>query len=239
MKILITNDDGIYADGIVRLAKVAREFGEVWIIAPEKERSAASHSITLRHALDVYPVNDFPVDGVMAYSCSGTPADCVRVGSLSVMPEKPGIVISGINKGYNMASDIQYSATAGAAFEAAFQGYHPISVSEGFGDMHEVTDRYLTEVLDKVINSPIPCGYIHNINFPGCPLAECRGILYDRKVSPGMYFSDTYDRIEELENGGVRYMIHGTPTMTAEEGSDFRAILDNYVSVGLVNNIGY
>ena len=239
MKILITNDDGIYADGIVRLAKVAREFGEVWIIAPEKERSAASHSITLRHALDVYPVNDFPVDGVRAYSCSGTPADCVRVGSLGVMPEKPGIVISGINKGYNMASDIQYSATAGAAFEAAFQGYHPISVSEGFGDMHEVTDRYLTEVLDKVINSPIPRGYIHNINFPGCPLAECRGILYDRKVSPGMYFSDTYDLIEELENGGVRYMIHGTPIMTAEEGSDFRAVLDNYVSVGLVNNIGY
>lgn len=239
MKILITNDDGIYADGIVRLAKVAREFGEVWIIAPEKEKSAASHSITLRHALDVYPVNDFPADGVRAYSCSGTPADCVRVGSLGVMPEKPGIVISGINKGYNMASDIQYSATAGAAFEAAFQGYHPISVSEGFGDMHEVTDRYLTEVLDKVINSPIPRGYIHNINFPGCPLAECRGILYDRKVSPGMYFSDTYDLIEELENGGVRYMIHGTPTMTAEEGSDFRAVLDNYVSVGLVNNIGY
>ena len=239
MKILITNDDGIYADGIVRLAKVAREFGEVWIIAPEKEKSAASHSITLRHALDVYPVNDFPADGVRAYSCSGTPADCVRVGSLGVMPEKPGIVISGINKGYNMASDIQYSATAGSAFEAAFQGYHPISVSEGFGDMHEVTDRYLTEVLDKVINSPIPRGYIHNINFPGCPLAECRGILYDRKVSPGMYFSDTYDRIEELENGGVRYMIHGTPTMTAEEGSDFRAVLDNYVSVGLVNNIGY
>ncbi len=239
MKILITNDDGVYADGIVRLAKAAREFGEVWVVAPEKERSAASHSITLRHALDVYPVNNFPVDGVRAYSCSGTPADCVRVGSLGVMPEKPGIVISGINKGYNMASDIQYSATAGAAFEAAFQGYHPISVSEGFGDMHEVTDRYLTEVLDKVINSPIPRGYIHNINFPGCPLAECRGILYDRKVSPGMYFSDTYDRIEELENGGVRYMIHGTPTMTAEEGSDFRAILDNYVSVGLVNNIGY
>ena len=239
MKILITNDDGVYADGIVRLAKVAREFGEVWIIAPEKERSAASHSITLRHALDVYPVNDFPVDGVRAYSCSGTPADCVRVGSLSVMPEKPDIVISGINKGYNMASDIQYSATAGAAFEAAFQGYHPISVSEGFGDMHEVTDRYLTEVLDKVINSPIPPGHIHNINFPGCHLSECRGILYDRKVSPGMYFSDTYDRIEELENGGIRYMIHGTPTRTAEEGSDFRAVLDNYVSVGLVNNIGY
>ena len=239
MKILITNDDGVYADGIVRLAKAAKEFGEVWVVAPEKERSAASHSITLRHALDVYPVNDFPVDDVRAYSCSGTPADCVRVGSLGVMPEKPDIVISGINKGYNMASDIQYSATAGAAFEAAFQGYHPISVSEGFGDMHEVTDRYLTEVLDKVINSPIPRGYIHNINFPGCPLAECRGILYDRKVSPGMYFSDTYDRIEELENGGVRYMIHGTPTMTAEEGSDFRAVLDNYVSVGLVNNIGY
>ena len=239
MKILITNDDGVYADGIVRLAKAALEFGEVWVVAPEKERSAASHSITLRYALDVYPINDFPVRGVKAYSCSGTPADCVRVGSLSVMPKKPDVVMSGINKGYNMASDIQYSATAGAAFEAAFQKYHPIAISEGFDDIHEVTDRYLSEVLDKVIHSEVPEGYIHNINFPGCPLSECKGILYDRKVSPCMYFSDTYDRIEELENGGVRYMIHGTPTLYAEEGSDFRAVLDNYISVGIVNNIGY
>ena len=239
MRILLTNDDGIYADGLERLARAALNFGEVWVVAPDSERSAASHSVTLRHPLDVYPINDYPVEGVKAFSCSGMPADCVRVGSLNVMPEKPDVVMSGINKGYNMASDIQYSATAGAAFEAAFQGYHPIAVSEGFSGVHEVTDRYLEEILAKIINVPVPEGYIHNVNFPDCKLSECKGILFDRKVSPWMYYKDHYNEIEKLENGGIRYMIEGVPTMYAEEGSDFKALLDNYVSVGIVNNIGY
>ena len=155
------------------------------------------------------------------------------------MPEKPEVVLSGINKGYNMASDIQYSATAGAAFEAAFQEYHAIAVSEGFSDVHEVTDRYLPEILEKLLTSPLPAGHIHNVNFPDCRLEDCKGILYDRIVSPYMFYRDSYDEIEKLENGGIRYMIHGTPTMFAEDGSDFKAILDNYVSVGIVNNIGY
>ena len=132
MNILITNDDGIEADGLIRLAEAAKEFGEVWVVAPKRERSAASHSITLRRHIDVYPHNDFPVEGVKAYHCSGKPADCVRVGALAVMPEKPDLVLSGINYGYNSATDIQYSATVGAAFEAAFQGIHAIALSEGF-----------------------------------------------------------------------------------------------------------
>ena len=109
-KILITNDDGIRADGIIRLARAAMKYGEVWVVAPEDQRSAASHSISLRDPVDVYP-HDFPVAGVRAFSCSGTPADCVRVGCLSVMPEKPDAVLSGINFGYNAASDIQLSAS--------------------------------------------------------------------------------------------------------------------------------
>ena len=238
-KILITNDDGIYADGIVRLARAAVKFGEVWVIAPDGQRSAMSHYITLHSHIDVYEVKDFPVEGVKAFSCSGMPTDCVRVGSLSVMPEKPDIVLSGINKGFNLAADIQYSATAGAAFEAAFQGYHAIAVSEGFDEPHEVTDKYLEEILRKLINTPLPEGHIHNVNFPQCTLTECKGILFDRTVSPNMFYKDTYDPIEELPNGGIRYMIHGTPRPIAEEGSDFRAILDNYVSIGIVNNIGY
>ena len=85
----------------------------------------------------------------------------------------------------------------------------------------------------------MPEGHIHNVNFPQCTLTECKGILFDRTVSPNMFYKDTYDPIEELPNGGIRYMIHGTPRPIAEEGSDFRAILDNYVSIGIVNNIGY
>ena len=103
--ILITNDDGIFADGLIRLAATAKSFGEVWVVAPESQRSAASHSITLHSYIDVRPAA-FPVPGVHAFASSGTPGDCVRVGSLSVMPARPDIVLSGINYGYNAASDI-------------------------------------------------------------------------------------------------------------------------------------
>ena len=239
MRFLITNDDGIMAHGLARLAEAAKKFGEVWVVAPAHQRSAASHSVTLREPLDVYPVPDFPVEGVRAFSCSGMPTDCVRVGSLNVMPELPDVVLSGINLGYNLAADIQYSATAGAAFEAAFQGYHAIAVSEGFDEPHEVTDHYLEEILEKLIHTPLPAGHIHNVNFPQCKLSECKGILWDRTVSPNMYYKDHYNVVEELPNGGIRYMIEGVPRLIAEEGSDFRAILDNYVSIGVVNNIGY
>ncbi|SDB12561.1 5'-nucleotidase /3'-nucleotidase /exopolyphosphatase [Pseudobutyrivibrio sp. YE44] len=238
MKILITNDDGIEADGIVRLAKAAKEFGEVWVVAPESQRSAASHSISLHSAIDIFPYQDFIIPGVHAYSCSGTPGDCVRVGSLSVMPEKPDVVLSGINFGFNVASDIQYSATAGAAFEAAFQGYHAIALSEGCHN-HSVTDKYIREILKKLLNEKLPEGCIHNVNFPDCDLADCKGVLYDRKVSVGMFYKDHYNVIEELENGGLRYMVEGVYTPEAEAGTDFAAILDNYVSVGVVNNVGY
>ena len=239
MRILITNDDGIESDGIIRLAKAAREFGEVWVVAPKTQRSAASHSITLHNTIDIYPCKDFPVEGVRAYYCSGTPGDCVRVGGLNVMPQKPDLVLSGINFGYNVASDIQYSATAGAAFEAAFQGYHAIALSEEACDCHEVTDKYISQILKELIDTPLAPGMIHNVNLPGCSLSECKGILYDRTVSRGMVFRDTYDVVEKLEDNGVRYMVKGEHNEDNEPGTDFRAITDKYVSVGVVNNIGF
>jgi len=239
MRILITNDDGIESDGIIRLAHVAREFGEVWVVAPESQRSAASHSITLRDTIDIFPVEDFPVAGVKAYACSGTPGDCVRVGGLNVMQARPDVVLSGINYGYNCASDIQYSATCGAAFEAAFQGYHAIALSEGACDCHEVTDKYLRDVLSDLLFTDLQPGFIHNVNFPGCQVGQCQGILKNRTVSRGMFFKDTYNVVEKLDDGGLRYMVQGNYNEDCEEGSDFKAILDGYVSVGIVNNVGY
>ncbi|MBQ7677486.1 MAG: 5'/3'-nucleotidase SurE [Lachnospiraceae bacterium] len=237
-QILITNDDGIDADGLRRLAEAAKEFGEVWVVAPDGQRSAASHSITLHAPIDVYPVR-YPVEGVHAYKCTGTPGDCVRTGSLGIMSKRPDVVLSGINKGYNVASDIQYSATAGAAFEGAFQGYLSIALSEGFGECHEVTDAYLTEILTMLLDRPFAAGTIWNVNFPDCALEECRGVLRDRTVSKGMFYKDTYDVIAKLPDDGVRLMVHGTYSEDAEEGTDFRAIVDRFVSIGQVKNIGY
>jgi len=238
MKILITNDDGIEAEGIVRLAHAAKDFGEVWVVAPESQRSCASHSISLHNPVNIYPYEDFPVEGVHAYSCSGTPGDCVRVGSLSVMPSKPDVVLSGINFGHNVATDLQYSATAGAAFEAAFQDYHAIALSEGC-NYHAVTDKYIKDILRKLINEPLKPGFIHNVNFPDCELGDCQGILYDRTVSTGSFYKDHYNVVEELEDGGISYMVEGVYSPQAEEDTDFHAILNNYVSVGIVNNIGF
>ena len=239
-RILITNDDGIKSEGLYRLVKEAVKFGEVWIVAPESERSAASHSITLRHGIDVYPV-EYEVEGeyaVHAYSCSGTPGDCVRVGCTAIVPEKPTVVLCGINFGYNVASDIQYSATCGSAFEAEFQGVPAIAFSEGVGKYHEVSDRYLFEILEKLIDTEFMPGKIYNVNFPFCPLSECKGVLFDRGVSRGMVYKDGYKVAEKLENGGVRYMVDGVFTPEAENGTDYRAVLDNYVSVGTVQNVG-
>ena len=234
-KILITNDDGINADGIIRLAQAATEFGEVWVIAPDSQRSAMSHSITLRHSVDAWKV-DFPVPGVHAYACSGTPGDCVRIGSLNIVPEKPDHVFSGINYGFNAASDIQYSATAGAAFEAAFQGIHTIAFSEDACEIHEVTERYLKEIIAELLNKPLGVNQIWNVNFPGCQLAECNGILRDRKVSTDAFYVDRYIETTVSEDK-VSYMVEGIRNYSALKGTDLKAIFDNYISIGIATNI--
>ncbi|SNU09538.1 5'-nucleotidase /3'-nucleotidase /exopolyphosphatase [Lachnospiraceae bacterium] len=235
-KILITNDDGIESEGLLRLVNVAKDYGEIWIVAPDDQRSACSHSITVHGTIDIYPY-DYKVDGVNAFVCSGTPGDCVRVGSLSVMPYRPDVVLSGINKGYNAATDIQYSGTCGAAFEASFQGYLGIAISEGFRGVHEVTDKYLRELLEEVIDKKLDLGQIWNINFPECPLTEFRGILRDRTPSHGKFYDDSYKVIEELPGDGKRYVIDGREVRESEEGSDLRALFDNCISIGVVDNV--
>ena len=234
-KILITNDDGINANGIIRLAQAATEFGEVWVVAPDSQRSAMSHSITLRHSVDAWKVN-FPVPGVHAYACSGTPGDCVRIGSLNIVPGKPDHVFSGINYGFNAASDIQYSATAGAAFEAAFQGIHTIAFSEDACEIHEVTDRYLKEIIAELLDKPLGVNQIWNVNFPGCKSAECNGILRNRKVSTDAFYVDRYIETTVLEEK-ISYMVEGIRNYTALEGTDLKAIFDNYISIGIATNI--
>jgi len=242
--ILITNDDGIRSEGLVRLAEQAKRFGEVWAVAPEDQRSAASHSITLHSPIDIYPV-EYPVEGVKAFSCSGGPADCVRAGCLYVLPRKPDVVLSGINHGLNVASDLQYSATAGTAFEAAFQGIPGIAFSEEAVPLHETADRYLPEVLDEVLGEFFECGVLEtlppdrilNVNFPGCRLTECRGIMRDVTVSDGLVYRDRYVLRETLPGGGMRLMVEGVPDGRAAGGTDLWAVKSGYVAVGTVRNI--
>ena len=234
-KILITNDDGIDSDGLIRLAKVAMEFGEVWVVAPHSQRSAMSHSITLRHSIEAWEV-DFPIPGVHAYACDGTPADCVRIGVLNIVPEKPDHVFSGINYGYNVGSDLQYSATAGAAFEASFQKIHTIAFSEDADEMHEVTDEYIKDIMGDLLDKPLEINQIWNVNFPSCRLKDCKGILKGRTVSTDEFYKDRYLE-KKVSSGKISYMVEGIRNYEASQGTDLRAILENYVSIGIATNI--
>ena len=234
-KILITNDDGIDSDGLIRLVKVAMEFGEVWVVAPHSQRSAMSHSITLRHSIEAWEV-DFPVPGIRAYACDGTPADCVRIGVLNIVPEKPDHVFSGINYGYNVGSDLQYSATAGAAFEASFQKIHTIAFSEDADEMHEVTDEYIKDIMGDLLDKPLEINQIWNVNFPSCRLKDCKGILKGRTVSTDEFYKDRYLE-KKVSSGKISYMVEGIRNYEASQGTDLRAILENYVSIGIATNI--
>ncbi len=235
-KILITNDDGIEAEGLIRLAEVAREFGDIYVVAPDSQRSAASHSITLRHGIKVRE-SSFPVPGVRAYACDGQPADCVRIGILNIVPGGPDVLLSGINYGYNVAADLQYSATVGAALEGAFQKVHSIAFSEGAIDLHEVTDRYIRDIMAELIDKPLRPWHIWNVNFPGCELSKCRGIMNDTVPSRRGFYRDRYAETH-LEDGSIEYIVDGIPTFEAEEGTDLWAMHNHYVSVGMVRNVG-
>lgn len=233
-KILITNDDGIDSDGIRRLAETAVKFGKVWVVAPCRQHSAMSHSATFWTPIDVWPV-DFPVDGVHAFATSGTPSDCVCVALNAVLPFRPDNVFCGINEGYNIASSIQYSGTCGAAFEAANQGCHTIAFSEYHEGTHEVTGKYIEEIASVLIDKPLGKNEIWNINFPGCTLEECRGVKYDCSVSQDQFFSGGYNVVKK-DGSKITYMIDYVPSWDAEEGTDLRAVIDNYVAVGKVRN---
>ena len=144
-------------------------------------------------------------------------------------------VFCGINEGYNIASSIQYSGTCGAAFEAANQGCHTIAFSEYHEGPHDVADKYIEEITSVLIDKPLGVNEIWNINFPGCTLEACKGIKYDCSVSQRPFFSGRYKEVKS-EGAKRTYMFDYVPSWDAEEGTDLRAVIDNYVAVGKVRN---
>jgi len=236
MNILITNDDGIDSPGLYRLAKAAAKLGKVWVIAPDGQRSANSHRITLTDTIDVYPVH-FPIQNVQAYATTGTPADCIRFGMQNYVEGKTDLVLSGINFGFNVGGDIQYSATAAAALEAASLGIQAIALSEAAAGKPDVSSAYLDTILEKLIPCKLPRNSIWNVNFPNCPIDEFQGILWDRTVNPSGIYEDWYEKAA-LEYGGIRLTVRGNINTTAAPGSDYAAVLSNHISIGIVKNIG-
>ena len=244
--ILITNDDGIDSPGLRKLAEAAGRFGRVWVVAPDGQRSAMSHSFTYRASISVKQV-DFGMEGVTAWSCDGKPADCVRLGALKLLPEKPDFVMAGINTGYNICHDVQYSATIGAVMEGALWGIHSIAFSQGDAAYQDVVGRYLVELMEECMNSPLEQGQVWSINFPSCALADCKGVKRECRVSMDTYYADHYEEVlpedsepssEFLSGQEVRsFRLVPERIWKGSEGTDLGAVLDNYVAVGKVSNL--
>lgn len=252
MRILVTNDDGIEASGIVKLAECAKKFGDVMVMAPKTQCSGMSHHITLRRSMELRERPDFPVEAVRAYSLDGTPADCVRSvvhgmldpdaeGKGAGTPEYfrnnadfPDAVFSGINAGANAGYDIVYSGTVGAAMEAALYGIPAVCFSQmkqPFSDAtEEVLDRYLDRMAEECLKHPLKDGRIWNINFPDVPLSHFRGILRDRVPDHWAMFRDYYI----LKDGYTR--VTDVIRTEGDIKTDIGAVLAGYISVGTVRN---
>lgn len=248
MRILVTNDDGIGAPGIVSLARAALKYGDVTVIAPKEQCSAMSHHITLHRPMAIEERGDFPVEGVRAFSLDGTPADCVRALThgmfdpdegrkknggpeyLKVNPDMPDVVFSGVNHGANAGHDIVYSATVGAAMEAVMAGIPAICFSQYVGRGCEVMERYLPDILGSLLQRPLGSGQIWNVNFPDCPLEEYRGVLEDRKLDSWCLYNDYY----RIEDGQVK-LVDRLRTEAPIE-TDIGAILSGYISIGRIRN---
>lgn len=233
MNILITNDDGIQAEGIAVLARAAAAFGKVTVVAPASQCSAMSHRITLGRSMRLKKY-DFPVPGVTAYSLDGTPADCVIAALDTVLTEKPDVVLSGINHGYNVGFDIVYSGTVGAAMEARMKGIPAIAVSNNDVGSFAIAEKYLPAILEKLLPAPPSASEIWNVNFPS---GSCSGILWDRAIGNGGYYSGHLYTTEENGVLSVQYppmldVDNSVPRGT--EGSDLNAVIRGYISVGRV-----
>lgn len=228
MKILISNDDGYLAPGIRTLARYLQTVAEITVVAPERDRSGASNSLTLDLPIRVHRADDgfFRVDG--------TPTDCVHLAITGMLEQEPDMVVSGINAGANMGDDVLYSGTVAAAMEGRFLGYPAMAVSLASRGGHqfehfETAARVAIELLDRICCHPLPSDTILNVNVPDLPWDELQGFEATRlghrhKSEPVIKSSDPRGR-------PIYWVGPAGAEQDAGPGTDFHAVRQGRVSV--------
>ena len=187
MNILISNDDGIRAEGIARLAAAALPFGRVYVAAPQSQCSGMSQKLTIRGTLAVEQA-DFPVPVEAAWAVGGTPADCVKAAVKALVPCRPDVVLTGVNQGWNAGLDIAYSGTIGAALEGVMNGIPAIAFSAREFCDPGAMEVYLPRVLQELLQALPKPGTLWNVNFPDCAASACKGILRGRVPAACSFF---------------------------------------------------
>jgi 5'-nucleotidase len=234
MRILLTNDDGVTSRGLFAAKRALEAVGAVLVIAPDSNRSGAARSITIDRPLTVGEVA--LRDGSTAYATDGTPVDCVRFGDLGVVGERPDLIVSGINYGYNLGDDVTYSGTVAAAFEGLLLGIPGIAVSQGAPSAgvdfrrHREYDfgpaaAFLAQLVRMIGERGLPEGTVLNVNVPAQPRGAgvCR---LGKRI-----YRDRLE-LEADDEGRRRYRIYGDdPSYHDEPGTDFRMIAEGRIAV--------
>ena len=234
MKILISNDDGILANGIRALVEALAPKHDVYVVAPDRERSAAGHSLTLHTPIRVEEV-DAKYGAKRCWMTTGTPGDCVKIAINAILSEdeKPDLVISGLNHGPNLGADILYSGTVSCAMEGAMMGYPAIATSlttmrNDYEDF-KVAAEFIAELLDKLDTYKIPPRTILNINVPGLEKDDIAGIAITELGS--RMFTDAYEKRVD-PRGKVYYWMAGELINEPEDAStDIAAVRNNRISI--------
>lgn len=225
MSILLSNDDGISSEGLTILQEVLASLDEVWVVAPDRDQSAVSHSLTLQRPLRIDQV------GPRAFAVDGTPTDCVNLAINGILRERPRLVISGINRGANMGDDITYSGTVSAAMEGTLLGIPAIAISLvarehfDFGPAAAFTGRLAATVL----HDRLPADTLLNVNVPGLPSEQIKGFALTRQGK--RRYGDAI--VEKMDPRGRKYYWIGGDQLefVDAEGTDFSAVQRGLISI--------
>jgi 5'-nucleotidase len=226
--ILVTNDDGIHSPGLIALARAMKELGDVYIVAPDRERSAVSHSLTLHRPLKVEKL------GEDVFSIDGTPTDCVILAISKLLPERPALVASGINRGGNLGGDISYSGTVSGAIEGTILGIPSFAISIVTGDepqpIHfETASAFATRVGRSILEKSLPSDTLLNINVPNTDKSQVLGIRFTHQGK--IVYNNAIQEIHD-PRGKMHYWLGGSQLhMEHEKDTDVQAVSDSYISI--------
>lgn len=228
--IFVTNDDGITSKGIRSLIEVAKSFGKVVVIAPDKPQSGMGHAITISQPLRLTPVDLF--EDVEAYSCSGTPVDCVKLGVYEVMHRKPDLLLSGINHGENTSTNVLYSGTMSAAVEGAMENIPSFGFS--LKDFHADADfsgtqKVAKKLIEKALKLRMPKHTCMNVNVPKLPAEEIKGIRLCKQAHA--FWEDRFDKRQDQFGRPYYWLTGNFECQSTEEDTDLWAMEHGYASV--------
>jgi 5'-nucleotidase len=222
-RILVTNDDGVFSEGIERLATALSAVGDVFTVAPDQERSAAGHSLTLHHPLRAKLL------GPQRWSVDGTPTDCVNWGVLHLLRDmRPALLFSGINLGLNLGDDVTYSGTVSAAFEGTLIGIPSVAISQEIetGFTFDAAADFAARLAGHLLEQPLPPGTLINVNVPAGPPRGVRVVRQGRRL----YGEAVIEKLDP--RGRPYYWIGATPPKgQLEQGTDLAAVADKFISM--------